>query len=451
MATLTSDQAATWHSKALPMLQTSRERLLPLARRAERVQPQEVADIVQRDPLLVAQVLRAANQRSRSGLSADVIAIDNAVMLYGVAPFVERFARGPTVEELLAGDETRYRRYRSAVLEIRFAAGLAREFAHRRHDARPEEILAGALLHGIPALLGLLDPTHVVTPAMLPQLLGAWHIPEAVRTLCDEPREAGPRQVLHQAALHLAQDMQHGWWQPALQGRLQVIAQVLQQPIDAVWRVATTQALTCAGRDYAETAGFWPAARWLPMLPGDWPLPAAPASAPLRPDPLAQRLQALHLAGRQGVPANQIVSLVVRALAEGLTMRRIALILLTQDGRLLRTRFTHGAVQDDPLCRLELALDPPTLFSQLLQKPQCVWLRGDKRREWAALLPEHLTTQIGGADFCAMSLFVGDKPLGVLFADRSVEAPLVDGDYQSLRRICQLACTALADSTRRAS
>ncbi|TJZ76164.1 hypothetical protein [Chitiniphilus eburneus] len=456
MATLNTahDPAASlayWRARPLPLMQATREKMLPFARRGERADPAELAEIVLHDPLLAAKVLRTANQRTRSSLASDVVSVEAVVLLYGVAPFVEHFVRGPTVEELLAKDPQRYHRYRAQVLNTRFAIRLVRDYSARRHDAHPDEVTAAAVLLGVPALLGLLADGEPDVPGSVPleRLLTAWQTPEPVLALCRERGEATPRHAMQHATLRLAHAVQRGWWQDEVTHACKAIAQVLQQTESLVWRILVGRMLEYARHEQWDSLG-WPPARWLAMLPGEWPVPPPPRPpAPPRPDPLAQRLQALHLAGKQGAAANHIVSLAVHALSEGMTMRRIALILISPDGKVLRTRFTLGVPEADPLCAFELALDVPTLFARLMQKPQCLWLHGDKRVEWATMLPPLLIDQVGRDDFCAMSLFVHDKPLGMLFADRGGDAPLSEADYQSLRRICQLTCKALAETTPR--
>ncbi|WP_255990417.1 HDOD domain-containing protein [Chitinolyticbacter albus] len=462
-----------WSGRALPSLKATRERLLPLMRRPERTSPGEIADIVLRDPLLAAQVLRVANQRVRSGLAADVVSVESAVMLFGVAPFFERFCRGPTIDELMAGDPARLRAYRAAILEVRFAARLARDYAQRRFDARLDEVYIAALLQGISPLLALVAGLDPATPAPMPrvtELLASWRLPEAIIDLTRESGDGQARLNLQQAALRLAAALQLGWWQPQVQRELHAIAALLQQQEGAVWETATALMLSYATRDYAEAAAM-PAARWLPMLPGSWPRPPAPAEAPaqaltpakpaplpvspaavpaartVQPDPMVERLSALHHAGKERAPANQIMSLAVRALAEGLAMRRIVLALLTPDGLQLRARFCQGAGESDPIRRLEISLAPPTLFSRLLERPQCIRVEAPHRGEVKALLPPELLRQIGHDAFCAMSIFVHDKPLGILFADRITT--ISDGDYQQVRRVCQLTSQALSASAGR--
>lgn len=484
MATLNESWVAYWSGRPLPSLKQTRDKLQPLMRRPERTSPADVAEIVLRDPLLTAQVLRAANQRVRSGLAADVVSVESAVMLFGVAPFFERFCRGPTVDELMAGDAARLDAFRATVLEIRFAARLARDYAYRRFDARLDEVYIAALLQGVPRLLALVAAQDPAAPAPVSQatdLLASWKLPEVVVALTREDGEAQPRLTLQLAALRLAQALGQGWWQPEVLRELKLIAPVLQCEEGAAWDVATGLMLGFARREYTGEPAS-PPARWLPMLPGPWPKPPAPkavqpvtaavaapksaqtasasasASVPASPrasvaasppalNVMAERLRALQQAGRERAAANHIMSLAVRALADGLAMRRIMLALLAPDGSVLRARFCHGAAEADPLRNLALPLGVPSLFSRLLERPQCVRVDVPYRGEIKSLLPTELVRQIGDGAFCAMSLFVHDKPLGILYADRAHK--LDEAEYHQLRQLCQLASQALSEGANR--
>ena len=87
-----------WQHRAIPVLQESRNQFSGMLRRAELIRPAEVAEVVARDPLLTIQVLRALNQRERSSMASDIVAIESAIMLIGLTPFLERFSRAQTIK-----------------------------------------------------------------------------------------------------------------------------------------------------------------------------------------------------------------------------------------------------------------------------------------------------------------------------------------------------------------
>ncbi|MBM3114449.1 HDOD domain-containing protein [Jeongeupia naejangsanensis] len=419
----------------LPALQLTRDRLTAQLRRAERVKPVEVAEIVLNDPLLTAAVLRDISRRPRTSVSVDVTSIEAAVMLFGVVPFLERQARGPAIEVVLAGDSPRLARCLDLVSRAQLAARMAKRAGIERMDARPEELQIAALLSTLTELLAQLFGGEVILP--LESVLEDWQFPEVLRQLVAPNESPSHRQQLQYAMVSLATLFEAGWWSDAISVSLQQAANALDRPESLVWQVACESLLAHARAPLAATVA--PPARWLPMLPGEWP-----RAEPVR-DVLATRMQSLHLAGLQGLPANQIMKLSVQALCDGLGMRRV-LLAIPQDGRLV-ARFCIGAAELDPIRGFSLLLDEPHLFAHLLKKPQAVWLNGESRAQLQPQLSPVVIGAVGVEDFCAMSLFVGDKAVGMLFADRAPSAPIDAQAYQHFKQICQLTSRALASRT----
>ncbi|AOX99470.1 hypothetical protein BJP62_02760 [Jeongeupia sp. USM3] len=412
----------------MPAMQATRDGLLGLLRRVDRLKPAEVADVVLTDPLLTATVLRDASLRTKTSMSVDVVTIEAAVMLVGVLPFVERHARGLALETVLAGDAARLECCLALIARAQLAARIAGGFGLRRMDARVEELQVAALLSVVPGLLAQLHGDVADVTA----LLAAWDFPEVLVQLCVGADDMPPRQKLQQASLRLAAGLEKGWWGDEVSQAVQSIAAVFDTAEGDVWRQLHEPVLAQAHAPLA--ARVVPVATWLPMVAGAWPSPR-----PVR-DVLAARMQALHLAGLQGLPANQIMRLAVRALVEGLQLRRV-LLAIPQDGALV-ARFCVGASVDDPIRSLNLPLAGPQLFGQLMQRPQAVWLNADSRPKLVPQLTPALTALIGDGDFYAMSLFVGDKAVGMFFADRTL--PLDAQSYLSFKQICQLTSRALA-------
>ncbi|KPC55229.1 HDOD domain protein [Amantichitinum ursilacus] len=480
-----------WSGRALPMLQRSHEQLQPMLRRAERVRPADVVDLVLRDPLLTAQVLRVVNQRMRSSLSADIVSIDNALQLFGTAPFLDRFSRMPVLEDLiLPGHPQAYERIQKLVVDGRFAARLTRDYANRRMDARLDEVFIAALMACVPPILYTLASTETAqppAPGAAHELFGAWRFPEAVLTLMTPAAEGGPRVVLQHSALRLAHALDRGWWQNEVQTELATLSGVLAEDVANTWATARKMMLTQVMREpFGEMRLQAP--RWLPMLPGEWPRPSRPATAPVMAtlptvevsaapppraapqtmapaapitaapapaapaaadipvrDVLAMRMQALHLAGKQGATAQQLINLSLRALVEGLNMKRAAFLVYVPADQRLQARLVQSADPHEPLRDLVLTAVTPHLFTRLLSKPQAAWLHNGTRAEIQPLLPAPWLQRFGSGDFCAMSLFMGAKPIGIFVGERPSDDPLADGDFASFKQVCLLVGRALTD------
>ncbi|QZA79974.1 HDOD domain-containing protein [Deefgea piscis] len=450
-----------WDRRAIPILQESRNQLMGMIRRADLIRPGEVAEIVARDPLLTAQVLRMMNQRQKSSMSADVVAIESAILLIGVTPFLDRFARAQTVESvMLPAHQAEYGQLLKRVFEARLARRLATVFANKRFDAKLGEIQAAAVLANLCESLAIISPRlDEQAPAAsldLLSLLEQWQMPTAILDLIRVDAEPATRSVLQHAVVPLSRQLERGWWQDEIQQRLLTIAGVLNFPVEQVWQLLTEQLLAFARKEGKSTQLYTPA-RYLVMLPGAWPAPASTASAANQAaaippkDILAERMQALHLAGVQGVPTNQVMALAVRALAEGLGMQRIAFTLLMAAENALRARYVQGVAPTDPLHALRISLEKQHIFTKLLQKPQSFWLNADNYTQFAPHLPPELVAQIGAKSFCAMSIFVGAQPVGLIYADSGLDGAVNEFHYTHFKQICILASKALAHNARRSS
>ncbi|AZN36144.1 HDOD domain-containing protein [Iodobacter ciconiae] len=439
---------AYWARRSLPILQSSREQLLLALRRADRFSPADLADIVLRDPLLTAQALRYINQRQKNSLAADITTVNGIVMLMGVTPFIEYFIRQPILEDVLQSHPLTIARIHKCVADSRFCAKLAREFASERYDAHLDEVFISALLSRMPEILELL--AHDIDPAAPPgrdeayALLAAWSLPLALDALLSQ-EPSSPRQLLQQATLQLAHLLDRGWWQPEVAIGLRTMAEILNTSVDDIWQRVNRLMLQYA-RNEPQKQG-WPAARWLPMLPGEWPQPAVAPQAVVpvvTKDILAERMQALHLAGAQGAPANQIMTLAVRALAEGLGMRRILFALMVTGENAVKARFAHGIEPADPARQLHIKLDEPHLLTRLMLKQQSIWLNSANAASLEPMLPAGFRNQVGRGEFCAMSIFVGDKAVGIIYADRHGGDSITDAHYQHFKQIGLLTSRALS-------
>ncbi|QLG87877.1 HDOD domain-containing protein [Chitinibacter bivalviorum] len=454
-----ADAINVWSAKPLPILQASRNHIISMVRRADRIKPAEIADVVLQDPLFTAQLLRVVNQREKNSLSADIASVESAILLIGVHPFLDRFARHTTVESLLLPDlQNEYAQLLKWVFHSRVLRRLSKEFAKQRYDAKVDEVQVSALLSNLVNILPLISKAPSIGLSSckvdLVRLLKAWQYPHTIYDLLGTMAEPTPRYALQKAVLPLLDCLDKGWWGDDLQPLLNTIGLVLDQPIESVWHTITKHLLKLS-QDMGEQAAFFTPARWLVMLPGAWPqerqaIAVEPKKAmTIERDVLAERMQALHLAGLQGAPTNQVMSLAIRAIADGLGMNRIAFALFMAAENKLRTRYVHGSEQTDVLRQMVISLEEPHIFTRMLQKQSSIWLNASNLVQYQPLLPAEFRDQLDVKSFCAMSIFVGDRPLGVLYADAGGLAQVSEHQYQYFKQISTLTCRALAHNARR--
>lgn len=442
-----------WASRPLPILQSTKAGLAGFAGKGESARIGDIADLVLRDPLLTAHALRQINGRERSSLAADVVSIESIVMLMGVDAFIGQFSRLPTVESLLLPKHAaQYHALLQEVATARLAGRLARDLGFQRYDAHLDEVFVTALLARIPRMLQHLAPGMPAPPAdaavPMTVLARRWKLPEVCSNLLDpEHGVEVQRGEIQRAAIRLAEHLQLGWWQAPIGADLQLAGEVLGISTAEVWALVRRALLDFAHRDWPY-AQIFPPARWLAMLPGEWPKPQPKAGAAPAKAGFNELLRGLQAAGDSGASFNQIMTHAIRALAEGAGFKRILFGLMVAGQRSLKTRYVFGAPADDPLRAFEIELGTPHLFSKLLLKPQSVWLNVGNRPQFEALLPRGLRQAAGEGDFMAMSLFVNDKPVGLFFAD-SQGGALSDAQYAGFKQVCLLTGQCLTRQARR--
>lgn len=448
---------AYWRSRPMPILEASKTSLQQMLRRADRVQADAVAEVVLSDPLLTLQALRYMAQRPRSSLAAEVVSIQSIVMLMGIVPFLERFSNLPTVESILLPDSAAYIDYQQQILYSQLSARLAQLYADWRFDARLDEIQVSATLSRCNDLLQLLgsktDPALPAKPDERAGFFAGLGMPASVVQLLGSADNAPVRVLLQLAVLRLLAAIPRGWWQPETQQELGLIAGMLNTEVTDVW-LGLCKVLLEFARDPHRLPQWQQPARGLPMQPGEWQEDRVSASAAVTEsaaterDMLAVHMQALHVSSLNGTQAKDIMPLAMRALAEGLQMRRVV-FLMTSGQAELRARFVLGMPQNAPLRQLSIRTDIPSILTRLLEKPQSLWLNRSNAGQYMSHFPIDLRQCFVSDNFFIMSIFVGSKPLGLILVDRDGAETLSEHQYQHFKQICLLTTRALSQSTNR--
>lgn len=484
-----------------PVFRHTKAALQALKRRVDQVGIREVTSLVTADPLATLRLIYLANNRVSRHFGNEVATVEHAIMMQGLGVYLDKVADFPVIEETPIGRQpdslaSLYRLLRLA----QHAAWQARDFAVLHTDVRAEEVEVAALLYYAPEFLFWLDAPDTarelarlrrvmeaqaaerealgfeLEPLRL-MLLEAWRIPEVIRDMLDHRHAERSRNIILRACLDIAHRSRHGWWDEKLMADYEALAGIEHTPLEVIVTTVHRNAVRVAHH------GAWipapPAAAWLPMLPGAWPheptaaetRPAAvkatpsappaalaatpPATGPQpageaacpTPDPAALKatVQEIerHLDGSLNL--NQMLALVLKGLHHGLGLTRVVFAMVTPDGQRVKSRFTLGVPTHEPLRHLEFPLKSPDLFGRLMAKMQGVWLNAENQaRYWPMVRPE-LKAMIGEGEFLAMSLFVGDKPFGLIYADRGRAGCRLDAPtYEGFKRLCLLAGRGLA-------
>lgn len=335
--------------------------------------------------------------------------------------------------------------------------------------------------------------------ALRPALLERWHFPQTLLDLFSPRNGVRARQIVLAACLDIAERTQTGWWDEQLIQDYHALAGVENFPIEHI--IATVHGNAARAARACIWLSATPAATWAPMIPGPWPpdpeeeaLAAEPAqakgaeqaaplrasypprtpspakapasgaglpAAPIQPEAPAEPAPAIcpmpdrqvfqqtfksiesHLDGSYSL--NQMSAVILKGLHSGLGMSRIVFAMLTPDRSRVRSRFTLGVPVEDPLRHFDFALDSKDLFGQLMGKMQGVWLNPGNRDKLWPMIDPRMRKMIGEGEFFAMSLHHAERPLGLIYADRSHgECGLDPLSYTDFKMLCLQAARGLA-------
>lgn len=220
----------------LPVLMQSLSALERLRDDADE-SPQQIADVVLRDPLLTVNLLRYVQEHRARRRSTEITTVTHAVMMLGITPFHEKFQTAPAVEATLEGHADALTALRQVIRRARLAAWCARDWARTRKDIDPEEVMVAALLRDFaemllccvgPKLVAMIarlqkrDPV-VGADAARQQVLGfplldlqhalvrVWRLPELLRMTLDPQYALHPRVLNIEYAAAVAAHAAPGW------------------------------------------------------------------------------------------------------------------------------------------------------------------------------------------------------------------------------------------------
>ncbi|MCB6183610.1 HDOD domain-containing protein [Leeia sp. TBRC 13508] len=433
----------------------------------------KLAAIIEHDPFISMQLIGFVNSSPRGNFASDVTTIEHAIMLMGFDQFFERFGRRMPVEKLLEKEPVRLGQIRERIAICEFAGLIALELANLRNDSKAEEVSVAAMLHDIiepllllshPDKLGELKEFSLSNriwqeeslqrsrfgcsyAEMRHALMSQYGMPSMFHDMMDASLVEHPRTRTVLFAVEWAHAAWHGTWTPALQQSLAAFGAALMKPVDVIWHRLTQVTLRLARQ--GAWNGLSHPAMWLPMLPGDWPLPKVAAPKHAWPDVkvVEKTITQLEQSASE-LDVGQVMTILFRGVRLGIGLDRVALLVQPKGSKVLKPRFIVGLPDDHPLHSTELSLDTPHVLTKLAMKTQGLWFGNHNRSNLSKFLPAAFADE-QNRDWFAMSIWVHGHPLGVLYADGGSHRPHLDEpSYQAFKQLSQAALTALEHSTK---
>jgi len=460
MTTALQNWTARLSDARFPILGRCAEELAGLLQK-EDFKNKRLADVLSHDPLLCARVFRAAN-REPEGIIAS---IEQAAGLIGPTAFQSIATTGPLLEETLRG--AALGAYLQSLRRAYLAAALTRHLAKAQGYSHPQEFFFAGLLYSVGDLaLHAIEPKAAQTaaagaralggldrqlPALSQGLANTWHLPELVHRALDETDDDDRKAVLVRLAVKLVDAGSRDLHAKAQEDLIEEAAISGELGVQFVLR----DVYRCAVETTRHLLDWYPLDRraltYTPIYPGpyEWPQPrtqprpATAARAPARaqtPRPASPKPKTSSV--------RQVVEESLAAIQAKLGLKRVVFAGISRDRQFIRGQLFCGVGPDSPLRRFQFERAGPSLFAQLVEKPQHVWVHAGNREKLARFLNQEMHDVLGRVDFCASSVFVRSRPVGLCYADAHPDGQGLDeGTYSQFKGLCNLMARRLAETT----
>ena len=252
------------------------------------------------------------------------------------------------------------------------------------------------------------------------QLAKKYVLPELVGESFDNDKNTGLKARIIQLATDIADQAELGWQHKGMLDAQKICADFLNlKPQDALQHILEASLLAAHNSPIDDVL---PAAARLIMLPDvEKPVKLETTKAAEKPasetTTLSHQLKAiLHL---PNPTQPQVLGLLLKGLHQDLNFSRVALMLISIDHKKIVTRAGKGIPADSPFLKLDIDIVQSGLLKSLLEKPQSLSVNATSYKKYEHMLPGKFKATCLCNSFVLMSFFIGSKPVGLVYADRS--------------------------------
>ena len=467
---MSEESARTWlssHHDVIPALEVNHRRALETLENHARTL-RDLADIIQLDPGMSVSLYREVNSKLHSGNRQVIDSVHVALTLLGDGAIADLVMQHKVLDQTHP-DARRRQSYHQLMSRSYHLLAQLDYFISIQGVHALNEIRSAAILHNIGEYCACLfdheryqrfldkfrssgsevNSARAVYSFDFHELGRVYaeksYLPPLVAESLDENVPSGRKARLIQLAADVSHQAEIGWYHTAMRATEEVCAAYLNQSLDGFHKHLQQVAIDCARASPFDDV--LPAAARLIMLP-DVERPARPApKLQAESDPggreFENRVRAL-LATRQPTQA-QLLDLLLGHLHDDLHLTRVALMLLSRDQSKLGTRAGKGIDPHSPIRTLVLDLSAASLIKSLMAKSQALWVDSDSYRQYEPALPPKFRAAFLHESFYLMSLYVGARPVGLVYADRALGVnPLEKVTYLRFKSAILLTGKALA-------
>ncbi len=429
----------------------------------------DIVDIVEQDPGLTAQLLRHCNHSDGHRLQKEIISVQQAIMLVGMNQLSNIAKTLPRLEKTLS--ETAQNQVLRTFCRATHAGFQAVYWAKLRRDMTPDEVFAATQLHFLgEMILAIHAPEQLLAAFKLRReknisseeaqyitlgftldqlslaIAEAWQLPLLVREALQSENASNPRGFGIMMAVQLSRSATIDWYSEKMTGIYEHMSELLNTSINDISRQSHKLAIEIAQNNQFE--GVLQAATLLPRVQSkETPSQVKQTiSKDYQADiclmPQVSILRATMEKLRDAVKTRQdesnLLNICLQGLHDGIGLNRVVFAKLDSKHHQLSASVSIGTDNDPVFNQFSIALQEKDLFGMLLKKSQAICINDSNRNKFWALVPEKFQKIIGTNSFVAMSIFLNNIPVGIMYADRHTSSCQVDeSSYQYFKKLCR--------------
>lgn len=434
-----------------PMMELTQRTLLELLEKPS-TRNSDLQTVILRDPGAAVAVFSRLHEIAPSAMD-DVTDIQHALGMLGMKAFESLVKSYPTLsaERKNSSASTCF-----LFSQLAHAAIYAMAIARVAKQTSPEQLATAALLQDA-AILALwqkepdsaLRATNATKEGVSPEIAfyaelraninevnqavaNAWGLPSLARETMNNWSAFSPKPLLVNLVTALARSTAANWHSEETETAIELLEgylpKTISNPTGWLMQNAVDAAHQLSDLDYPLSVYT---RLYIPGEPDDsdlppWPSKKKPAAAPL--------------------DINKIIGGYMKRMRKDTASQRIIFAMLTPDRSALKTRLALGGGKTDSIRHFSISNKQKNLFSILMKKPQALWFNDENKARYEAHIPGDHKNTFSSQGFFAMSLFINEKPIGLMVADNAEDDPANEQNYRYFRKYCKKISQTLTDA-----
>ena len=277
-----------------------------------------------------------------------------------------------------------------------------------------------------------------------------WRLPELLIQINDKSSHSANKVRLVQLARAVTDESMISWYGRSMNSLIEELADYLHLSKDETCKELHRGSARIARQSIQHyPAGNSAAAQLVQYMAAPVKIKKTTPEKPDRNAILKDALQALST--QADLNLQSCIEISFKALQQALLLEDIFFALLDKDKQSLQVRFAiNHQQQEDALNGVRFSLEK-NLFGRLMNKPAAVWVKPENLKQYRPLIRFRQKQIASAQSFFAMSVFINEKPIGLLFGNRNSGRGLTENEFKYFKKICKSVSLAIERTSHKQS